>query len=140
MLVDGHLRQSLDPDQVVPVLVLDVDEGEAELLLATLDPLAALATADAPKLSELLDRVAVDSEAARELLASLAREAELGLRALRSDPDEIPEVPPSRVEPGEVWALGDHRLLCGDATDGEGWSASWRGSGPRCCGPIRPTA
>src|SRR5947208_1474733 len=38
-LIDGHLRQSLDPDQVVPVLVLDVDEAEADLLLTTLDPL-----------------------------------------------------------------------------------------------------
>src|SRR6266508_1726152 len=27
VLVDGHLRKSLDPDQVVPVLVLDVSEA-----------------------------------------------------------------------------------------------------------------
>src|SRR5439155_10354071 len=47
VLIDGHLRQSLDPDQVVPVLVLDVTESEADTLLASLDPLAALATADA---------------------------------------------------------------------------------------------
>jgi hypothetical protein len=40
VLVDGHLRQGLDPEQVVPVLVLDLDEREAEILLATLDPLA----------------------------------------------------------------------------------------------------
>src|SRR5207302_3500850 len=43
VLIDGHLRQSLDPHQVVPVLVLDVSAKEADLLLATLDPLAALA-------------------------------------------------------------------------------------------------
>jgi len=28
-LVDGHLRADLDPEQLVPVLVLDVDEAEA---------------------------------------------------------------------------------------------------------------
>src|SRR6266516_86277 len=26
VLIDGHLRRSLDPDQVVPVLVLDLDQ------------------------------------------------------------------------------------------------------------------
>src|SRR5438094_7598389 len=57
VLVDGHLRQSLDPEQVVPVLVLDLDQAEADLLLATFDPLAALATADSAVLADLLSRV-----------------------------------------------------------------------------------
>src|SRR5207237_3197492 len=57
VLIDGHLRQSLDPDQVVPVLVVDVSEEEADLLLATLDPLAALATPDPGALGSLLERV-----------------------------------------------------------------------------------
>jgi hypothetical protein len=34
MLVDGHLRAETTPDQLVPVLVLDVDEAEANKLLA----------------------------------------------------------------------------------------------------------
>src|SRR6266540_6569644 len=54
VLIDGHLRQSLDPEQVVPVLVLDVDEAEADLLLATLDPLAGLAGANSDALRDLL--------------------------------------------------------------------------------------
>jgi DNA modification methylase len=28
---------------------------------------------------------------------------------------------PSRVQPGELWQLGRHRLLCGDATDPANW-------------------
>ena len=28
---------------------------------------------------------------------------------------------PTRVQPGEVWQLGRHRLLCGDATDPANW-------------------
>ena len=28
---------------------------------------------------------------------------------------------PTRVQPGELWQLGRHRLLCGDATDPENW-------------------
>src|SRR5918999_28434 len=39
-LIDGHLRQALDPDMVVDVEVLDVNDAEARALLLTLDPLA----------------------------------------------------------------------------------------------------
>ena len=41
MLIDGHLRAETTPDAVVPVLVLDVDEAEADKILLTHDPLAA---------------------------------------------------------------------------------------------------
>jgi len=42
-LIDGHLRAETTPDAQVPVLVLDVDEEEAEKILITHDPLAAMA-------------------------------------------------------------------------------------------------
>jgi ParB-like chromosome segregation protein Spo0J len=36
------------------------------------------------------------------------------------DPDEIPEPPDEAVtQPGDLWKLGDHRLLCGDAGKAE---------------------
>jgi DNA modification methylase len=35
-----------------------------------------------------------------------------------TDPDLVPEVPADPVSrPGDVWVLGRHRLVCGDATD-----------------------
>ena len=34
-LIDGHLRAETTPDAMVPVLVLDVNEAEANLILAT---------------------------------------------------------------------------------------------------------
>jgi hypothetical protein len=42
-LLDGHLRRDLDPDMLVDVEVLDVNDDEARALLLSLDPLAALA-------------------------------------------------------------------------------------------------
>lgn len=34
-----------------------------------------------------------------------------------TDPDEAPDVPANPVTmPGDVWVMGDHRLLCGDST------------------------
>ena len=53
-LIDGHLRAETTPDAIVPVLVLDLDEAEAAKLLATFDPLAALAGADMAALEGLL--------------------------------------------------------------------------------------
>jgi hypothetical protein len=51
-----------------------VDEGEALKLLATLDPLAAMAGADVELLETLVADVATDSEAVRALLNGLLEE------------------------------------------------------------------
>ena len=34
-----------------------------------------------------------------------------------TDADAVPEDAPTRCQPGDVWQLGGHRLVCGDATD-----------------------
>jgi hypothetical protein len=49
-LIDGHLRAETTPNAMVPVLLLDVTEEEADKLLLTLDPLAGMAEADAGRI------------------------------------------------------------------------------------------
>ena len=71
MLVDGHLRAETTPDSKVPVLVLDINEAEADLILATLDPLAAMAEADTEALRNLTESVPTDNEYIQTLLASI---------------------------------------------------------------------
>jgi DNA modification methylase len=34
-----------------------------------------------------------------------------------TDPDEVPENVETRCKPGDLWVLGNHRLLCGDSTN-----------------------
>jgi DNA modification methylase len=48
-----------------------------------------------------------------DMVANLLNDPEEGL----TDPDAVPDVPddPVTVE-GDVWLLGDHRLMCGDST------------------------
>lgn len=72
MLIDGHARAEVLPDQEIPVLVLDVTEDEAKKLLATFDPLGDLAGADAGKLGELLAGVESGNAAVQSLLDQLA--------------------------------------------------------------------
>lgn len=56
-LVDGHLRAETTPDAEVPVLVLDINEKEADLMLATFDPLASMAGLDALALNTLMENI-----------------------------------------------------------------------------------
>lgn len=70
--LDGHLRSEAFPAYEGDVAVLDVDDAEAALLLATLDPLAALATHDAEALDGLLRDVQTGDAAVQQLLADLA--------------------------------------------------------------------
>src|SRR5262245_28707975 len=118
-LVDGHLRAETTPDQEVPVLVLDLSEAEAAKLLVTLDPLAAMAGADADNLEAFLAEVRTDDEALQRFINCTARGAgvELGVPLTEDDAIEVPAEPVTKR--GDLWLLGDHRLLCGDSTTTE---------------------
>jgi hypothetical protein len=70
-LIDGHLRRDLTPGQRWPVVVLDVDDAEADYILATHDPLTALAQADQGALEALLSSVASGEAAVQALLSEL---------------------------------------------------------------------
>ena len=82
VVIDGHLRKDAAP-QRWPVLVLDVDDAEADYILATHDPLAAMATADAGALDALLSSVQSGEAAVQAMLAELADGA--GLYAPKED-------------------------------------------------------
>ncbi|MDC0935865.1 hypothetical protein OAS39_06235 [Pirellulales bacterium] len=71
-LIDGHLRADAEPDAIAPVLVLDVDETEAQKILLTHDPLAEMAGVDAEQLAQSLCEVEFESPAVTEMLADKA--------------------------------------------------------------------
>ena len=71
MLIDGHLRAETTPDMEVPVLITDLNEQEADMLLATLDPLAAMANRDEGQLTELLATVSSSNDMVNNLLSTL---------------------------------------------------------------------
>ena len=53
-----------------------------------------------------------------------------------ADADEVPELDdsePPTAERGQVWGLGEHRLMCGDSTSAEDVLMLMGGWRPTCC-------
>jgi hypothetical protein len=95
-LIDGHLRQALDPDMEVDVEVLDVNDAEARALLLSLDPLAQLADYDGAVLDELRRSAATESDALANLwqtITAAGAAVEESLTRARKSVGEEPDVP-----------------------------------------------
>lgn len=79
-LVDGHLRVELAKSQgqpTIPVVYVELSEEEEHVILASLDPIAALASADREKLAELLS--GIENEDLADLVEAIARENRIAL-------------------------------------------------------------
>lgn len=120
-LVDGHLRAETTPDMLVPVLVLDVDQQEADKLLATHDPLAGMAETNSEMLAELLENMETQHEALGKLLSDLA-DGQAGFEGTE-------EVSPAQVQVPEVFHVV---VECRDEAEQEMVFERLRGQGLRC--------
>lgn len=129
-LIDGHLRAALDEQAEWDVAVVDLDEEEERLVLATLDPIAAMAGVDGAAFGALLSQVQADDRAVQALLHRLAQEAgvaltpQAGEEAPEAEDPEADAFGEVRVQRGDLWLIESrsvpgrcHRLLCGDSTD-----------------------
>ena len=95
-VVDGHLRVSLAisrGEPTIPVSYVELSESEEALVLATLDPLSAMANSDDAALMELL-RKAGEFDATADLVESI----QLSLRADEDAPSEFSEIDPDNME------------------------------------------
>jgi hypothetical protein len=94
-LIDGHLRRDLDPERMVTVELVDLNEEEAAKALLTLDPLAALAETDAKAAQVLAAALQTESASLRGLWQGLVQEDDTAQQALEQQ-DEENEPPPER--------------------------------------------
>jgi ParB-like chromosome segregation protein Spo0J len=107
------------------IVEVDLAEIDATALGIALNRTAELAEWDGGALAALLEQLGAEDALAgvgfeeveiQTLLRDL--EAQLGAADLADPgPGEPPEDPVTRV--GDLWILGDHRLLCGDSTSAE---------------------
>jgi hypothetical protein len=73
-LVDGHLRCQLASrkgETEIPVKYVDLSEEEEALVLATIDPIGAMAATDKEKLDELFRDIQSDNEDIQKLISDI---------------------------------------------------------------------
>jgi DNA modification methylase len=115
-----------------PVVVLELDDAQARLLAQTLNRTRGVD--DPVAYARLLEQLLQSYTPAR--VADFLPESEATIdRLLRqygtAEPEQVRElVPPAAPEsrPGEIYELGQHRLLCGDATNREQVAALMAGA------------
>lgn len=131
-VLDGHDRQqeALDRGETIPILWVDVAEEDEAFVLATFDPISAMATYNPELLDGLLEDAGIESES----LVGLLRTTLDDLSDLA--PDELPEedqgsfsgdgtmlaataaligAPKHEVHHGQVWSIfGRHTMVIGD--------------------------
>ena len=74
-LIDGHLRVTLADragEKTIPVTYVDLTEKEEAEILATLDPIGAMAATDKQKLDELLRDIDTGNEEVMKMLENMA--------------------------------------------------------------------
>ena len=107
----------------VPVHWVDLDEDSEKALNIALnkisgdwdDELLAQLLTDLEKTGQELADLGFDPDELQAIIDAAAPTPEL-----MGDLDEIPEPPAEPItQPGDLWQLGTHRLLCGDSTKAE---------------------
>ena len=116
-------NEAATPDAIVPVLVLDINEQEANVILLTLDPLSAMAESTAERLNSLLAEAETGNEATRSMWEGLAREYETAS-----------DTPAESTDRPEVNIPESYQVVveCRDETDQEHVYARMRDEGYRC--------
>ena len=124
-VVSGHQRLEVlrrDGVQETDVVVVDLAPLDEKALNLTQNN-AAITGEFTPEAETLLDEIRAAGEAEFKLLRLDALEASLDFgtpdevqpTAGEDDVPDAPKVPTTRL--GDLWLLGDHRLVCGDSTD-----------------------
>jgi DNA modification methylase len=133
MLIDGelrthHLLAKYGAEAEIEVNVTDFTPAEAAKALATHDPISALAGFDGQKHADLMRELSsVESSAEFQgFLDSLATSQNEQFKSVlenvcvggNTNPDDVPDEPSvAMTRAGDLWLLGEHRLLCGDAAN-----------------------
>jgi site-specific DNA-methyltransferase (adenine-specific) len=95
-----------DADEQRLVITLNGHAGEWDETKLT------LLLRDLANAAEKIDNLMIKTPALDRMLRELSEQQ------LHGDPDAVPPVPIDPVtKPGDVWGMGDHRLICGDSTN-----------------------
>ncbi len=121
-IIDGHLRlkcaKKLKMDEVPTITIDHLNDIQIKALRLSINKFSELADWDEDLLKDELmelDNLQYDVDL---LGFDVKLDGENGGTEGLTDPDEVPEVPQNvfGVKRGDIWLLGNHRLMCGDST------------------------
>ena len=118
-LVDGHLRIELaikNKEELVPVTVVDLSEDEEDAILASFDPISAMAKINHDALSALVAGIKTTNPALRDLIERIKKQSCIASDHKGEDA-AVAEKDGSGISIGDIFQLGDHRLMCGSSAD-----------------------
>lgn len=128
-VIDGHLRIELavlKGQPLIPVDYVELSDDEEALALATLDAITEQAEPIADKLAALLERtrhLTADKPGLAGMLEQLRLRAGANGNG-KTPPEDNPPIDKAgdlqkvwKTAQGQVWQLGNHRLIVGDCTD-----------------------
>lgn len=123
-IIAGHTRYEAAKKlglEKIPVRYLDLDPADSRLLALADNKIGEIAEWDEDKLEKVMQDLLDEGISLDDIGWS---DDELGkivdeLKQEEIKEDEAPDEEDiiSRVKKGDVWLLGDHRLLCGDSTE-----------------------
>ena len=117
--IEGLRVIDANPDEIIAVRRTGLTEDQKVGLALADNRTADLAEWDA----EMLHRLSEEHDIAPwfeddDVEALLEQVEQLEPEEGKTDPDETPEPPEDPItKPGDLWILGNHRLLCGDSTN-----------------------
>lgn len=112
-VVDGHLRLAAalyHQESSIPVIYVDLSEHEENVMLASLDPLATLATPNISEFSTLLETINATDPAMQKFFDDLAQD--FGISTPAFEPGLIPEKGLDERDPVTCPACG-HKFIRG---------------------------
>ena len=124
VIIVGHTRWKAAKQMGlvhVPVIMIEMNDTQRRAFSIADNKTAELADWDMPRLHAILEDLRSEDLDLRHLGFT---DADLRRILFDADPneDDVPEIPKvARTKPGQMFALGEHRLICGDACDEATW-------------------
>src|SRR5271156_667575 len=109
------------------VIISDLDEAKLRLLRLALNRLGEESSWDAEALKlEFCEVLEISGEIDLRISGFEMGEIDVAMSMSGDDEEDVLPAPnegePPLTSPGDLWLLGDHRLLCGDALEPESYS------------------
>lgn len=107
-------------DEIIAVRRSGLSEDQKVGLALADNRTADLSEWDQEMLHRLSEEHDIEPWFNQEDLDELLNITELDPEGGNTDPDEVPDTPTDPItKPGDLWILGNHRLLCGDSTNAQ---------------------